>query len=317
MKLALLFPGQGSQKVAMGMQLAHDFPAARSVFEQADGALGMNLSRLCFEGPEEQLRLTANTQPAILTTSIAALRALQSEFDVQAELAAGHSLGEYSALVAAGALDFADAVRAVRERGRLMQEACPPGQGAMAALIGLDMQLVSEVCATASGDGEIVVPANLNAPGQTVVAGHAIAVRRAVGIAKERGGRMSVELNVSAPFHSPLMKPAQDRMAAVLQAISVNPLKFGVIANVTAQVNHDSAQVVPLLLEQITAPVRWEDSMRGMAAAGVDTAIELGAGRVLAGLMRRISREVTVNSVEDSTSLAAAVKVLSAAQQGA
>jgi [acyl-carrier-protein] S-malonyltransferase len=313
MKLALLFPGQGSQKVGMGQQLAQDFPAAKAVFEQANSALGMNLSRLCFEGPEDDLRLTANTQPAILTNSIAALRALQSELDIKPELAAGHSLGEYSALVAAGTLDFADAVGAVRERGRLMQAACPRGQGAMAALIGLDMELVKEVCATASSDDETVVPANLNAPGQIVVAGHTTAVRRAVGIAKERGGKMSVELNVSAPFHCPLMKPAQEQMAGVLQRITLKPFAFGVIANVDAKINQDPSQVVPLLLEQITAPVRWEESMRTLAAANVTNAIELGAGRVLAGLMRRISRDVTVHPVEDTASVAAAVRTLGAA----
>ncbi|SRR5579875_2365714 len=314
MKIALLFPGQGSQKVGMGLQLAQQFPAAKAVFEQADDALGIRLSRLCFEGPEEELRLTANTQPAILTTSIAALRALQSELPLTPELAAGHSLGEYSALVAAGALDFADAVRAVRERGRLMQEACPAGQGAMAALIGLEMDIVREVCKTACGGHEIVVPANLNAPGQIVVAGHTAAVRRAVGIAKERGGRMSVELNVSAPFHCPLMKPAQERMAPVLAAVTVKPLSFGVIANVDAQVNRDPGRVVPLLVEQITAPVKWEDSMRTLVAAGVTNAVELGAGRVLSGLMRRISRDVTMHPVEDPASLAAAVTALGGLQ---
>jgi [acyl-carrier-protein] S-malonyltransferase len=314
MKLALLFPGQGSQKVGMGQQLAHEFPAARSVFEQADDALGMKLSRLCFEGPEDELRLTANTQPAILTTSIAALRALQAQTALTPALAAGHSLGEYSALVAAGALDFADAVRAVRERGRLMQEACPAGHGAMAALIGLELDLVKEVCATACGGNEIVVPANLNAPGQIVIAGHAAAVRRAVGIAKERGGKMSVELNVSAPFHCPLMKPAQERMASVLAGLPVNPFSFGVIANVDAQINSDSTRVVPLLLDQITAPVRWEESMRTLTAAGVTNAIELGAGRVLSGLMRRISRDVTMHPVEDPASLAAAAAALRGSQ---
>ncbi len=314
MKLALLFPGQGSQKVGMGSQLAHDFPAARSVFEQADSALGMSLTRLCFEGPEDELRMTANTQPAILTTSIAAWRALQSELPLTPELAAGHSLGEYSALVAAGALDFADAVTAVRERGRLMQQACPPGQGAMAAIIGLDPEVVGEVCAAASTGSEIVVAANLNAPGQIVVAGHAPAVKRAVGLAKERGGRMSVELNVSAPFHCALMKPARQAMAPVLAGLTVKPLKFGVIANATAQINQDPARVVALLLEQITAPVRWEESMRTLTGAGVTNAIELGAGRVLAGLMRRISRDVRVAGVEDPASLAAAVTALGGVQ---
>lgn len=298
----------------MGRQLAQEFPAAKAVFEQADSALGINLSRLCFEGPEDELRLTANTQPAILTTSIAALRALQSEVPLTPEVAAGHSLGEYSALVAAGALDFADAVRAVRERGRLMQEACPPGLGAMAALIGLEMDLVGEVCEAAATADEIVVPANLNAPGQIVVAGHAAAVRRAVDIAKERGGRMSVELNVSAPFHCPLMRPAQERMAPVLAGIAVKPLSFGVIANVSAQVNRDSNRVAALLLEQITAPVRWEESMRTLAGAGVAKAVELGAGRVLSGLMRRISREVGMLPVEDPASLSSAVNALRALQ---
>ena len=314
MKVAFLFPGQGAQRVGMGAELAREFAAAREAFAEADEALGFALSKLCFEGPEEDLRLTANTQPATLATSIAALRAFEAEYGVKADIAAGHSLGEYSSLVAAGALDFAAALRAVRERGRLMQEACPPGHGAMAALIGLDMAVVSEVCAGACAEGEIVVPANLNAPGQIVVAGHAGAVKRAVALAKERGGRMSVELNVSAPFHCPLMKPAQERMAAVLGGLTVKPFAFGVIANVTAQVNQDSTRVVPLLLEQITAPVQWEESMRTLAAAGIDCALELGAGRVLAGLMRRISREVPVHPVEDPASVAASIKTLGGGQ---
>ncbi|MGZ6253895.1 MAG: ACP S-malonyltransferase, partial [Candidatus Binataceae bacterium] len=202
MKVAFLFPGQGAQRVGMGAELAREFSAAREAFNEADEALGFKLSKLCFEGPEEDLRLTANTQPATLATSIAALRAFTTEYGVQAEIAAGHSLGEYTALVAAGALEFAAALRAVRERGCQMQEACPAGQGSMAALIGLDLAAVREVCEQVSEGGQIAVPANLNAPGQIVIAGHAAAVRRAIEIAKERGAGASVELKVSAPFHS-------------------------------------------------------------------------------------------------------------------
>jgi [acyl-carrier-protein] S-malonyltransferase len=234
MKVAFLFPGQGSQKVGMGADLAREFPAARRVFEEADEALGFGLSRLCFEGPEEDLRQTANTQPATLATSIAALRAFQCECSITAELAAGHSLGEYSALVAAGAFTLGEALRAVRERGRLMQEACPPSSGAMAALIGLDLAAVSQVCTDASTDNEIAVVANLNAPGQVVISGNAGAVRRALAAAKERGAGASVELKVSAPFHCPLMQPARDGLAPVLDRLVIAPLQFGVIANVSA-----------------------------------------------------------------------------------
>jgi len=312
MKIAFLFPGQGSQKVGMGAALAEAFPAARRVFEEADEALGFALSRICFEGPEEDLRLTANTQPATLATSIAALRAFQSECSITPQLSAGHSLGEYSALVAAGALSLADALRAVRERGRLMQEACPPGHGAMAALIGLDLSAVREVCTEASTGGEIVVAANLNAPGQIVVSGDAGAVRRALEIAKVRGAGASVELKVSAPFHSPLMRLARDGMAPVLDRLSVGPLAFGVIANVTAEVNRDAAAVKPLLLEQITGSVRWEESMATLAAAGITETVEFGAGRVLAGLMRRINRNIKVRPAEDPASVHATIQALAA-----
>jgi len=310
MKVAFLFPGQGAQRVGMGAELAREFAAGREAFAEADEALGFALSKLCFEGPEEDLRLTANTQPATLATSIAALRAFETEYGVKAEVAAGHSLGEYSALVAAGALEYSAALRAVRERGRQMQEACPTGQGSMAALIGLDLAAVREVCEQVSRDGQIAVPANLNAPGQIVIAGHAGAVRRAIEIAKERGAGMSVELKVSAPFHSPLMQPARIGMEPVIAALKVSTLGFGVIANVTAEVNRDPERVKPLLLEQITAPVRWEESMARLAASDATSAIEFGAGRVLAGLMRRINKGFKVRSVEDAASLRATGKAL-------
>jgi [acyl-carrier-protein] S-malonyltransferase len=308
MKFAFLFPGQGAQKVGMGAALARDFELARRVFDEADEVLGFPLSKLCFEGPEQELRLTENTQPATLATSIAAFRAFEAECGLLPDFAAGHSLGEYSALVAAGAISFADAISAVRERGRLMQRACPPGEGTMAALLGLDLSAVNALCAEVGSDSEVAVPANLNAPGQIVISGSSGAVRRALEMAKTRGGSASIELRVSAPFHSPLMRPARDGMAPVLEKITIHPLRFPVIANATAQPNREPERVKALLLEQITSPVRWEESMAVLTGAGINESIEFGEGRVLAGLMRRIDRNIKVRASDEPKSLLATIE---------
>lgn len=304
---AFVFPGQGSQFAGMGKDLAENFPAARRVFEEADEALGFDLARLCFEGPEEDLKLTANTQPAILTVSIAALRALESETGISPDCAAGHSLGEYSALVCAGALDFADAVRTVRRRGIFMQEAVPVGVGAMAAVMGLEGEPLEEVC-RAAAQGEIVSPANFNSPGQVVIAGHAGAVERAIALAREKGAKRALPLPVSAPFHCALMEPAGERLAGVLEGIEVKPLRIPVVTNVEAAPNGDSSRIRDLLVRQVSAPVRWEESVAAMAAMGVELFVEIGPGKVLAGLIKRIAKTIPVQNVEDTASL----KVLSA-----
>ena len=302
----------------MGKALVQEFPAARAVFEEADAALGFALSRLCFEGPESELTLTANAQPAILTTSIAALRVLERETDLRANIVAGHSLGEYSALVAAGALRLADAVRVVKLRGKLMQDAVAPGVGAMAAIVGLSRADVEAACAEAmqgqgAGEGEIVSAANFNGGGQVVVAGHKAAVDRACVAAKARGAKLAKLLSVSAPFHCALMKQAAERLAPALAAVVFSPAKVPVITNVEAAPNQNAARMRDLLERQVTAPVRWEESVERIAAMGVTEAIEVGAGRVLAGLVKRITPSITVHGASDPASIADLVRAPGAA----
>jgi [acyl-carrier-protein] S-malonyltransferase len=296
--LALLFPGQGSQVVGMGKALAERYPVAREVFQAADDALGFALSKLCWDGPQDELTLTANTQPAILTTSYAAFRVLEKERGVKPGAAVGHSLGEYSALAASGALGFADAVRTVRLRGQAMQEAVPPGQGSMAALLGLERGAVDALCAEVA-QGEVVSAANLNGGGQVVVAGTKAAVERVIAAAKGKGAKRAVPLQVSAPFHCALMQPAADRLAAALAGVSLHPMTFPVVSNVDAQPNQDSGRVTSLLVQQVTSPVRFEECVQALAKLGVTRAVELGAGNVLAGLVKRIAPTITVQGVAD------------------
>lgn len=308
MGTAFIFPGQGSQQVGMGKRLADSQPAAGRVFEEADRILGVRLSSLCFEGPDEELRLTVNTQPAILTSSIAALRALEAK-GARADFVAGHSLGEYSALVAAGSLTFADAVRAVRKRGLYMQEAVPPGEGAMAALMGIDFQIVKEICAEASSRG-VCGPAGVNAPNQTVIAGHRPAVERAVELAKGKGAKRAVMLAVSAPFHCELMKPAAERLAALFAETEFFDLKMQLVTNVDAELISTGAGARDALLRQVASPVRWSDSIRLLLEKGVTRFIEVGPGKVLSGLVRQINRHCQILNVEDPESLEATATAL-------
>lgn len=301
---AFIFPGQGSQHAGMGKELADNFKTARLSFEEADDALGFSLSRLCFEGPEEELKLTANTQPAILAASVAALRVLREESAITPSFLAGHSLGEYSALVASGALDFADALRTVRARGSFMQDAVPVGVGAMAAILGAEAEVLQEICAEAA-QGEVVSPANFNSPGQIVVAGHTAAVNRAIEIAKARGFRKAMLLPVSAPFHCALMQKAADRLAEALEPVQVNALSAPVVSNVEAKPNSDAARVKPLLVQQVCAPVLWDAIVQHIVAAGVTNFVEIGPGKVLAGLVKRISKETTSFNVQDSAGIKA------------
>ncbi|HWF89647.1 MAG TPA: ACP S-malonyltransferase [Pyrinomonadaceae bacterium] len=301
LRMALVFPGQGSQAPGMGKDLAEKFPVARQVFEEADDALGFAISRLCFEGPAEDLQLTENTQPAILTVSVAAFRAMQETGMAAPGFVAGHSLGEYSALVAAGALSLPDAVRTVRARGRYMQEAVPVGTGAMAAVIGGELDAIERICAEARGD-QVCSIANFNAPNQSVIAGNTEAVDRAVemlsGVA-----RKVVKLKVSAPFHCALMKPAQDRLAIDLATLSFKQPAIPVVTNVDARATTAPDELRDALVRQVSAPVRWVESMQLLIAGGVDTFVEAGPGKVLSGLMRQISRDVKMLNVEDAASL--------------
>jgi [acyl-carrier-protein] S-malonyltransferase len=299
--IAFLFPGQGSQAVGMGKELAEQYPVARQIFDEADEALGYKLSQLCCAGPEEELRLTEITQPAILTASIAALRVLQ-EKGLKPAFVAGHSLGEYSAHVAAGTLSFPDAVRTVRNRGKYMQEAVPVGVGAMAAILGMDLEKVTAVCADAA-QGEVCQPANINSAEQIVISGHATAVERATKLAGERGAKRAIMLSVSAPFHCSLMKPAQDKLAADLQSMRFQSPEVPVICNVDAGVVEDGDRARDSLLRQVTGAVRWEPSMRLLIARGIQLFVEVGPGKVLCGLMRQIDRSKTCANVGDEASL--------------
>ena len=314
-KVAFIFPGQASQYPGMGKELTEKYAGARAVFEEADNALGISVSKLCCEGTEEELKLTANTQPAILAVSVAAYRVL-TEKGVTADFVAGHSLGEYSALVAAGSLSFADAVKLVRKRGAYMQEAVPAGQGSMAAIMGLSPTVVLDVCKRAA-QGEVCSPANLNSPEQTVISGHVGAVKRAVEIASQSGAKRAVVLAVSAPFHSALMMPAQVKLEADLAVTKFADLEMPLVTNVDADTIRKGEEAKSALARQVTMPVRWEESMRMLLDEGVTTFIEVGPGRVLTGLMRQIERSVTTLNVEDEKSLAATLDRITGAKSDA
>jgi len=307
--LAFVFPGQGSQKVGMGKALADVFPEARRTFEEADDALGQGLSRLCFEGPDDELTLTENTQPAILTVSVAAYRVLAAR-GVEPRFMAGHSLGEYSANVAAGTFSLTDAVRLVRRRGQYMQEAVPVGTGAMAAILGLDLPLVQRACDEAA-EGQVVSPANINGAGQIVIAGHTDAVARAGARARDLGARRVVALPVSAPFHCALMKAAQDRLEPELRAVRVQDPIVPVVANVDAEPKREAAAAVDALVQQVSSPVRWEDVVRRLEAGGVTAYVEVGPGTVLTGLARKIHKGATTWSVGTPDAVAALQQGLS------
>lgn len=302
-KIAFVFPGQGSQKVGMMQEFYDKYDAVKEVFHTADEALGYSIMDMCFKGPEEDLRLTANTQPAILTCSVAALKVLEAN-GIHADIAAGHSLGEYSALVAAGAISLADAVRTVHKRGQYMQEAVPVGEGSMAAVLGMDSDKIVEICQEAQkATGKAVQAVNFNCPGQVVIAGAVEGVNKAIAELKAAGAKRAVPLPVSAPFHSSLMKPAADKLAVELDKVTFSNAKMPVVANVTAQPETDAAMIKELLVKQAASPVLWETSVRNMIASGVTDFVEVGPGKVLCGFTKKIAKDFALLNVEDEASL--------------
>jgi [acyl-carrier-protein] S-malonyltransferase len=311
-KVAFVFPGQASQYPGMGKELAEKYAVARAIFEEADKALGFPISKMCFEGTEEDLKQTANTQPAILACSVAAFR-VAAEKGLQPDFVAGHSLGEYSALVAGGGLKFADAVQLVRKRGQYMQDAVPAGVGAMAAILGLSPAVVADACKRAA-EHEICTPANLNSPEQTVISGHAGAVKRAVEIASQLGAKRAVILPVSAPFHCALMTPAQEKLAQDLDKTSFSDLRVPLVTNVDADTETTGAEAKDALVRQVSMPVRWEESVRLLIDEGVNTFVEVGPGRVLTGLLRQIERSVAALNIEDEKSLATTLDKIAGAK---